>query len=197
MSGCSGRHGRFPNAGKRCAAVLVPGHGVILLPSGGARPPSRHIPPPLAPWACPSAARVFSIGHSLAGRAAEAPGQVGGGGRGVASQGGAQRHELRRHRLGPGRRRRSSSNSAAAIASQLMPWSSSTSAFARRARRRAADPSRASSIRSCRDTLSRNPGRIIGPVESNSDPLGKRAGPDAHRVRVYQDFLKSGKWSYE
>lgn len=79
----------------------------------------------------------------------------------------------------------SSSNNTLAIASQLMPWSSSTSAFARRAKRCAADPSRASSIRSCRDTLSRNPGRIIGPVESNSDPLGKRTGPDSQRVGVY------------
>jgi len=45
-------------------------------------------------------------------------------------------------------------------------------------------PSRASSIRSCRDTLYRNPGRIMGPVESNSDPLGKGAGPDSQKGRV-------------
>jgi hypothetical protein len=48
-----------------------------------------------------------------------------------------------------------------------MPSSSSTSAFARRARRCAADPSRANSIRSCRDSLSRKPGRIMRSVESS------------------------------
>ena len=46
-----------------------------------------------------------------------------------------------------------------AIASQLMPSSSSTSALARRARRWAADPSRASSIRSC---AIRCPGSRVG-----------------------------------
>jgi len=29
----------------------------------------------------------------------------------------------------------------------------------------------------------------MGPVESNSDPLGKGAGPDSHRVGVYLDLL--------
>src|SRR4051812_45667869 len=79
----------------------------------------------------------------------------------------------------------SSSKSTFAIASQLMPSSSNTSAFARRARRCAADPSRASSMRSCRDSLSRNPGRIIGPVESDSGRLARGRGPDSHRVGVY------------
>ena len=43
---------------------------------------------------------------------------------------------------------------------QLNPRCSSTSAFARRARRCSAEPSRASSIRSCRDSGSKNPARI-------------------------------------
>ena len=36
--------------------------------------------------------------------------------------------------------------------------------------------SRASSIRSCRDSLSRNPGRIMGPVESDSGSLARGRG---------------------
>ena len=44
----------------------------------------------------------------------------------------------------------------------LRPSSSSTSAFARRASRCATAPSRARSIRSRRDSLSRKPGRIMG-----------------------------------
>ena len=54
---------------------------------------------------------------------------------------------------------------------QLMPSSNSTSALARRAKRCAAEPSRVSSIRSCRDSLSRKPGRITRSAESRSHPL--------------------------
>src|SRR5262245_4621842 len=63
----------------------------------------------------------------------------------------------------------SSSSSTLATASQLIPSSSSTSALARRASRCGADPSRANSIRSCRDSLSRNPLRIMKPAESGEN----------------------------
>src|SRR4029079_4565922 len=66
---------------------------------------------------------------------------------------------------------------------QLIPSSSSTSAFARRARRWGTDPSRASSIRSCRDSLSRKPPRIIPQVESPSQTLA-RPNADFQGVRV-------------
>src|ERR1700723_3363145 len=52
-----------------------------------------------------------------------------------------------------------------------MPSSNSSSALARRAKRCAAEPSRVSSIRSCRDSLSRKPGRIIRSAESRSHAL--------------------------
>src|SRR5215472_7991935 len=55
----------------------------------------------------------------------------------------------------------SSSSRTFATVSQLMPSSSRTSAFARRARRCAADPSRASSISSLRDFGLRNPRWIM------------------------------------
>src|SRR5450631_4431169 len=48
-----------------------------------------------------------------------------------------------------------------------MPLSSSTSALARRASRCAAEPSRANSIRSRRDSLSRKPGWIMDEAESH------------------------------
>src|SRR6188768_4295916 len=79
----------------------------------------------------------------------------------------------------------SSNNNTCAMALQLIPSSSSTSAFARRARRWGTDPSRASSIRSCRDSLSRKPPRIIPQVESPSQTLA-RPNADFQGVRVYQ-----------
>src|SRR3954468_21239679 len=78
-----------------------------------------------------------------------------------------------------------SSSKTLATAAQLIPSSNKTSAFARRARRCAADPSRASSIRSCRDAVSRKPGRIIRPVESGSGRLA-RGDADSQGVEVYQ-----------
>src|SRR5215468_3241870 len=63
----------------------------------------------------------------------------------------------------------SSSSSTLATASQLIPSSSSTNALARRASRCGADPSRANSIRSCRDSLSRKPLRIMKPAESGEN----------------------------
>jgi hypothetical protein len=59
-----------------------------------------------------------------------------------------------------------------AIDWQLMPLSNNTSALARRANRCAAEPSRANSIRSLRDSLSRKPGRIMDEAES---PQGRLA----------------------
>src|SRR4029079_1798289 len=70
-----------------------------------------------------------------------------------------------------------------ATAAQLIPSSNSTRALARRARRCAADPSRASSIRSCRNAVSRKPGRIIQPVESGSGRLA-RGDTDSQGVGV-------------
>src|ERR1700733_13965701 len=52
-----------------------------------------------------------------------------------------------------------------------MPSSTSSSALARRAKRCAAEPSHVSSIRSCRDALSRKPGRITRSAESRSPRL--------------------------
>src|SRR5262249_1745589 len=66
----------------------------------------------------------------------------------------------------------SSSSSTLATASQLIPSSSSTSALARRASRCGADPSRANSIRSCRDSRSSKPLRIIKPAESHENDSG-------------------------
>src|ERR1700729_4361640 len=54
-----------------------------------------------------------------------------------------------------------------------MPRSSNTSALARRARRCAAEPSRASSIRSRRDSGSRKPARIMPTVESGPRRLAR------------------------
>jgi hypothetical protein len=65
----------------------------------------------------------------------------------------------------------SSRYSTFATASQLMPSSTSSSALARRAKRCAAEPSRVSSIRACRDALSRKPGRITRSAESRSHAL--------------------------
>ena len=65
----------------------------------------------------------------------------------------------------------SSRYSTLATASQLMPSSSKTRAFARRAKRCATEPSRISSIRSCRDLMSRKPARIIQPAKSDSASL--------------------------
>ena len=70
----------------------------------------------------------------------------------------------------------SSTNSTRAIALQLMPSSSSASAFARRARRWAAEPSRANSIRSRRDAWSRTPERIISLVGSYSRRFARGDG---------------------
>src|ERR1035437_10167406 len=67
----------------------------------------------------------------------------------------------------------SSRNSTLAMDAQLIPSSSSTSALARRASRCAAEPSRASSIRSRRDSLSRKRGGIMGTVESSLDRLAR------------------------
>ncbi len=67
----------------------------------------------------------------------------------------------------------SSSNRTFAIASQLIPSSSNTSAFARRAKRCAADPFRANAISSCRNLLSKNPERIIRAVKSESPRLAR------------------------
>src|SRR5690349_12173346 len=74
-----------------------------------------------------------------------------------------------------------------------MPSSSNTSAFARRARRWAADPSRANSIRSRRDSLSRNPGPIMHSVESGSGRLA-RGDPDSHGVGVQGVAQKKFRW---
>ena len=63
----------------------------------------------------------------------------------------------------------SSSSSILAITAQLMPSSSNTSALARRARRCAANPSRANSIWSLRDSGSSKPGRIMERLESPWD----------------------------
>src|SRR6202035_4942792 len=52
-----------------------------------------------------------------------------------------------------------------------MPSSNKSSALARRAKRCAAEPSRVSSIRSCRDSLSRKLGRITRSAESRSHAL--------------------------
>src|SRR3954452_11335269 len=82
----------------------------------------------------------------------------------------------------------SSSSRPLATAVQLIPSSNKTSALARRARRCAADPSRASSIRSCRDAVSRKPGRIIRPVESGSGRLA-RGDTDSQGVGVYKLLL--------
>lgn len=60
------------------------------------------------------------------------------------------------------------------MASQLMPSSRRTNALARRASRCAADPSRASSIKSRRDSLSRKPGRIMQPSRIAREAFGKR-----------------------
>src|ERR1700722_4784609 len=54
-----------------------------------------------------------------------------------------------------------------------MPWSSNTSALARRARGCAAEPSRASSIRSRRDSGSRKPARIMTTRRIRFAPFGK------------------------
>src|SRR6478736_5083693 len=62
-----------------------------------------------------------------------------------------------------------------------MPLSSNTSALARRARRCAAEPSRASSIRSRRDSLSRKPGRIMNEAES----------PQRRLARGFSEFSQS------
>ena len=83
----------------------------------------------------------------------------------------------------------SSNNTTCAMALQLIPSSSSTSAFARRARRWGTDPSRASSIRSCRDSLSRKPPRIIPQVESPSQTLA-RPNADFQGVRVDIKILR-------
>src|ERR1019366_3569784 len=76
-----------------------------------------------------------------------------------------------------------SRNNTLPIASQLIPSSSSTSALARRASRCAAPPSRASSIRSRRDSLSRKRGRIMGGREST--PRGFARG-------IFRIFVESG-----
>ena len=76
----------------------------------------------------------------------------------------------------PRQRVSSFSNSSFAMASQRMPSSSSSSAFARRARRWAAEPSRASSIKSCRDSPSRKPDRIMPTVESGSRRFTRGGG---------------------
>jgi len=57
------------------------------------------------------------------------------------------------------------------MASQLMASSSGTRAFARRARRWAATPFRANSVRSLRDSLSKKPSRIMPTAESESRHL--------------------------
>ena len=87
----------------------------------------------------------------------------------------------------------SSSNNTVAIAPQLMPWSSSTSAFARQTGRCTADPSQARSIKSCRGTLSRNPGRIMESAESDSDAWqGGGAGFPKRRGRAFVSPSGSG-----
>src|SRR3954454_7872003 len=78
-----------------------------------------------------------------------------------------------------------SSSKTLATAAQLIPSSNNTSALARGASRCAADPSRASSIRSCRDAVSRKPGRIIRPVESGTGRLA-RGDTASQGVGVYQ-----------
>src|ERR1700712_1151274 len=66
-----------------------------------------------------------------------------------------------------------------------MPSSSNTSALARLARRWAADPSRANSIKSCRDAASRKPGRIMPFGRVRSSRFGKPENSDSQGVRVY------------
>src|SRR6266700_3283294 len=81
----------------------------------------------------------------------------------------------------------SSSNSAPATRAQLQPLSSRTIAFARRAIRCSARPSRAIAVNVCRSASERKPPRIMNPSRIDAGcPVKHFSGSQG--VAVYQDY---------